>query len=108
MKLSKFPVTSKNGIEYLVEIKERVWDQYEVSVYLRKTGLFGIKYHKLVNPTIIGSGGNWLTGSKYNYDFVEMAKSEIESFENEVQANIDRENLVSANAAKFNEWDGDC
>lgn len=107
MKLSKFPVTSKNGIKYLVEITERVWDNYEVCVYLRKTGLFGIKYNKLVNPTVIGHGGNWLSGNKFDYDFIEMAKYEIEKFENEVQAQITKDNLISINTAKFNAWDGE-
>lgn len=106
MDLRKFPVTSKNGVEYLVKIKPTYLEHFAIGVYVEMTGLFGRKRMKLVNGDNL-EGAPWYFGPKHNYDFIKMAKAEIERIENEAQEELARKEAIKANIAKFNEWDGD-
>jgi len=101
MNLRKFPVTSKSGAEYLVEIRQTRWGDFAVGVYKEKTGIFGRKRLQLVNNE------PWYCGERHDFDFVKMAIAEVEDYEAEVQASIGRKKIIAGNIAKFNEWDGD-
>lgn len=104
--MKKFPVISENGIEYLVEIRNPLFDYFAVRVFIKKT-IFGITYNSLINGEEIG-GTPWYSGNKYDFNYVEMAKDEIVRIET-VDAEIERRELLrKLGASKFEEWDGNC
>lgn len=104
--MKKFPVISENGIEYLVEIRNTLFDYYAVSVYVKRK-IFGITYNSHINFEELG-GSPWYCGLKYDYNFVEMAREEIASIEAELAEDNRREKMRELGASKFEEWDGNC
>lgn len=104
--MKKFPVISEKGDEYLVKIGRTFGAHiYEVFVYERRK-IFGIPYFKQLNGGFLDD--NVYDALKYEYDFVEMAKAEINRLEHRWELQYLREKARKIGAVKFEEWDGDC
>src|SRR5690554_653578 len=103
--MKKFPVISENGNEYLVKIRRSFGVHiYEVIVYERRK-IFGVPYFNRLNGGFLDD--NEYDALNYDYDFVEMAKAEINRLEHRWELQYLREKVRNIGVGKFEEWDGD-
>lgn len=107
--MKKFPVISKRGNEYRVDVKEcRLFvDHYEVYVYERYIGWFKRERFRFLNESFMGYPRSY-NANDFDFDFIAMAKHEVERMENSWEAYEKREQLKIEAERKFEEWDGDC
>lgn len=103
MALSKYPVTSEKGNTYKVDVWIDDLGDCIVEVFIEYKGLFGRKKFKHVSGGIFDSRYDI---KKWNYNFVDMAKNEVQRYERIIDA--ENEHLLKLEKAvnKFNEWDG--
>lgn len=103
MKLSKFPVISRNGMEYLVTVGEgqsTVFDWWQVNVYVQKQrGLF--KYKKVYEWD-----SGWHHYKEYIGKYKEMAIKAVEKYEQTLVAKLEREAQHNKGIEAFEQWDG--
>lgn len=103
--MKKFPVISENGNEYMVKIRKTIAAyHYDVFIY-RKRKVFGIPYFRQLNGGFLDS--NIYSAIEYNFDFVEIAKSEISRLERKWETRKEREIEYLEGVMTFEEWDGD-
>lgn len=107
--MKKFPVISENGNEYLVKINESclLETNYEVRLYEQYKGWFGIIKHRFLNENFMHSA-RYYDLRNFNFDFVAMARYEIDRMEAEWEADKQLEQKKLEAKQKFNEWNGDC
>lgn len=107
--IKKFPVTSKNGNEYLVKIYESYLFEtsYEVRVYEQYTGWFGRVKYRFINESFMNSA-RYYNIEEFDFDLVEMAKHEITRMEAEWEAYSQLQQKKQEAKQKFEEWNGDC
>lgn len=107
--LKKFPVTSANGNEYLVELKESYLyeSHYEVRVYEKYIGWFGRERYRFLNEMILGSARSYDIRD-YGFDFTKMAMREVSRMEDEWKAQALLEKKLLDAKKQFEEWNGDC
>lgn len=107
--VSKFPVTSKRGNQYYVEIKYKFdtcgWYDSVCIVYKRKF----INEDKYKDKEVIKKH---ITLKEYNYNYINIASNVIntmEDIEEEIKQKREEENRLVAEARKaFAKWDGKC
>lgn len=106
MNLSKFPVISKNGNEYLIKIKEYApYNIYHVYLYKPYINIFGKRKFKKVFSS---KKENFHYGFNWEDDFIEIAKDFIETYENKNNEKENNLNSKKENIEKFKKWDGKC
>lgn len=101
--MNKYPVTSANGNEYLVEMNHGSLGIFFVDVCVPYRGLFGRQKWEKVN----GDYTNF-TPSVHDYDYVRIAKLAVEKYEGSTAKAIRVKALKAEGKRKFEEWDGDC
>jgi hypothetical protein len=98
--VSKFPVISKMGNEYFVEIlyEPDGWSYpYVCRVYTRE-----YKNNKKYKDTRVISENFRI----FNYNYIAVASNIITHYENINQKKLDKDKLIQGNKKLFNEWDG--
>lgn len=107
--MKKITVISENGNEYLVHMKRSHFyeSHYEVRVYGKYKGWFGIKYYKFLNELVMNNARLYDI-SKFNFDLVKMAKHEVSRMESEWEAQGRLNKKLNEAEKKFEEWDGVC
>lgn len=114
MRVSKFPVTSKGGNKYYIEMFEGesfAYLGFNIIVYKRKIIRlpfnFSIKKDiKLEHYAIPLSEKEML--EDYGYNYIEMAKEYIKLYEEKNTQKIEYRNKVQKAKREFGDWDGIC
>lgn len=107
--LKKFPVVSKNGVEYLVEVKQSylIETNYEVRVYEKYIGWFGRERYRFLNEHFMNHA-RYYGIRDYEFDLVKMAQHEVARMESEWESQDLLEKKLLEAESKFEEWDGVC
>ncbi|WP_299831586.1 hypothetical protein [uncultured Metabacillus sp.] len=108
MYLSKHPVISKEGNEYRVDVAEIEFGYIGVAIY-KYVGLS--KFRKREKFKVLYGGSIWdrhYDPSKYNYDYVKMAKTQVEHYEGLLKTEEKNTRAHSDGIEKFNSWNGKC
>lgn len=107
--LEKFPVTSHNGMEYLVTVQEDRNDVRYVDVRLYekigKKNIFGKEKLRFLNRGFMGYGSLY-DEKKWDYDYIAMATNEVKDYEQRIMNQINANAKKIANELKFQKWDG--
>ncbi|MGZ9868192.1 hypothetical protein ACU3L3_07195 [Priestia endophytica] len=106
--LTKYPVVSQQGNQYRIDAWEDKWGAAHIEVfeYLGKSKLF--KRDKFKSVYGGDEYGTAYDASKWKYNYVAMAKSQVAHYENQLK-NTEREIVDSNNGVvEFNKWDGKC
>lgn len=107
--MKKFPVTSEQGNEYLVEIRECYFSEsgYEVRVYEQYTGWFGKQRFRFLNENFMGSA-RYYRIEEFDFNLAKMAKHEIARMEAKWEAVRQLRQKKLEAQQKFEDWNGDC
>ncbi len=106
MYLSKYPVTSKTGNEYRVDVFENHLGFIGVAIF-KYSGL--TKFRKREKFKHLYGNYTWdrhYDPSKHEYDYVKMATLQIEHYEELLAAEEYRINKKKAEVERFENWDG--
>lgn len=106
--MDKYPVISKNGNRYLVDVYEKYWTcgnySWGADVFIKNPKPLNIFNRKKFIKVY-----EWRTYCNYDewvYKYVETAIRAVEDYEKTIQDKIDRENFVKSEEEKWNLWDG--
>lgn len=103
--MKKFPVTSKEGNEYLIKITDDGYGFLKGKIY-KKVKLPGVKLHITVKLNWMN---NWLFGKEsWEFDYIKIAKRCVEKYEDSVTDKLRNKKLHKQNKDKFIDWDGKC
>lgn len=114
MYLEKFPVTSDNGNEYLLIIRDSpvfIKAHVDVSLYKKvvKESILGNKKIRLQKLNVNTSGyGASYEEEEWNYDYKKMAINEVVGYENNLNKQDKHEIRQENSKASFHNWDGGC
>lgn len=107
--LEKFPVTSENGVEYLVIITRDKQYPMKVEVDLfekkGKRNIFGKEKNRSLNVDAMGYGSLY-NEKEWDYDYIAMAINEVKKYEQRIMNQIITNAKKAVNELKFQEWDG--
>lgn len=107
--MDKYPVTSKRGNTYHVEVnKSRYYvDHYEVGIYQKYKGWFNRDKYHLVNQGFMGQLRSY-DASEYGFDLILMVKSIVNNMEDKWEEIENKEKLLKDKEVDFENWDGNC
>lgn len=108
--LIKYPVISKSGREYRVDVcSDHVYGRHVMcgifEVGLKRT-IFGRQKEKFVKLNNTSIGRSIYDEEKWNYDYVAIAIKEVEEYEESQREQISHENNRKLGTKQFEEWDG--
>jgi hypothetical protein len=103
--LQKYPVMSPRGNTYLVDVFKTRWSyagrDIAVNICESYKGFLGKRKFRVINDSTIYSE------ESYDYDYVAIAKAEIERYESLIEARKQAEVKRNQGEKQFEEWDGD-
>lgn len=103
-RLTKYPVLSEMGNEYYVTVTEISFGYTSVTIAIRTTGLFGRTKYKTVYGNKIGDVV--FDASKWDFDYIEIARSAVKRYEEESRQALREERLKQQGIEEFKRWDG--
>lgn len=99
--IKKFPITGKDGIQYLAKIEESFYDDlFFVWLYTKRRFLWGFK-------CVNGPFPDGYRGNEWDYDFIKMARTEVIKLEVKIRIINERNHQISKQINNFFEWNGD-
>lgn len=101
MGLSKYPVVSSTGAEYLVNVYEDRFNTFVVEVFVPTK-----RWHKKMKRVSGGMCDGRYDGDDWNYNLIAMAKNQIKKYEDEVEKTLLRNKTIEREIELFANWDG--
>jgi hypothetical protein len=103
MKISKFPVMSQMGNEYLVKIV-KVQDEHICTVYKKVPFLM----NRLRNKKVYSVSSFWFKYFVGEFNHIAFAKKVVEAYEDKIKQEDDRDMAERKSLQEFLFWDGRC
>jgi len=107
--MKKYPVISKSGNEYQVELfvgKSIALAGFNIVIKERREGIFGIEYFKKLEHYNPFKSEREMFEEFGGYE--DIAKYFVTEYENEMKEKIEFEEMRNNYAKEFEEWDGRC